>query len=88
MLLVKEFTIENKLGLHARPSAQLVKSASKFNSQITVEKEGEVADGKSIIGIMMLAAGCGSQLKVSIDGDDAQEAMDAIESLITSKFGE
>jgi len=88
MLLVKEFTIENKLGLHARPSAQLVKSASKFTSQITVEKEGEVADGKSIIGIMMLAAGCGSQLKVSIDGDDAQGAMDAIEELIASKFGE
>ncbi len=88
MLLVKEFTIENKLGLHARPSAQLVKSASKFSSQVTVEKEGEVADGKSIIGIMMLAAGCGSQLKISIEGDDAQEAMDTIEELIASKFGE
>lgn len=84
----REFTIGNKLGIHARPAAQFVKTASKFSSEIRVEKDGEEVDGKSIMGLMMLAAGHGSVLKISVEGEDAEEAMAALESLIARNFEE
>lgn len=84
----KEFTILNKLGIHARPAAQFVKTANRFTASIFVEKDGEEVDGKSIMGLMMLAAGHGSIITVSADGDDADDAMLALEDLITRKFEE
>lgn len=84
----KEITILNELGLHARPAAMFVKLANEYLSDITVEKGSETVNGKSIMGIMMLAAGKGSKLKITATGPDASEAIEAIEKLIESKFGE
>ncbi|MGB0774794.1 MAG: HPr family phosphocarrier protein [Akkermansiaceae bacterium] len=84
----RELTVTNKLGIHARPAAQFVKTASKFSSEVLVEKDGEQADGKSIMGLMMLAAGHGSVLTVTTDGDDADAAMDAIAALCERNFEE
>ncbi|BCX48865.1 phosphocarrier protein HPr [Haloferula helveola] len=84
----REFTIQNKLGIHARPAAQFVKTASKFTSEIRVEKDGEEVDGKSIMGLMMLAAGHGSVINVAVEGDDEEAAMAAISDLIDRKFEE
>lgn len=84
----REFTIQNKLGIHARPAAQFVKAASRFTSEIRVEKDGEEVDGKSIMGLMMLAAGHGSVITVVAEGDDAENAMAAIADLIDRKFEE
>jgi phosphocarrier protein len=84
----REFQIQNKLGIHARPAAQFVKTASKFTSEIRVEKDGEEVDGKSIMGLMMLAAGHGSTITVIVEGDDAETAMTAIAGLIERKFEE
>jgi len=87
-LLSREIEILNELGLHARPAAMFVKLANEFNCDIMVEKGSEQVNGKSIMGIMMLAAGKGSVIKVVARGEDAQEALDDIEKLIQSKFGE
>ncbi len=87
-MLTKELTIINKLGIHARPAAQFVKLASKFDAEIVVEKDGEEVDGKSILGLMMLAVGHGSKIIVSAEGPDEQAALDAIEDLINRKFEE
>lgn len=84
----KEFTIQNKLGIHARPAAQFVKMASQFSSEIRVEKDGEEVDGKSIMGLMMLAAGHGSVITVATEGDDAEAALAALAGLIERKFEE
>lgn len=84
----REFTIQNKLGIHARPAAQFVKTANKFASEIRVEKDGEEVDGKSIMGLMMLAAGHGSVITVAAEGDDADAAIEAIGDLIQRKFEE
>ena len=84
----KDFTILNKLGIHARPAAQFVKTANRFQSDIYVEKDGEEVDGKSIMGLMMLAAGHGSVISVNAEGSDADAALDAIGDLITRKFEE
>ncbi|MEI6177002.1 MAG: HPr family phosphocarrier protein [Verrucomicrobiota bacterium] len=84
----KEFTIINKLGIHARPAAQFVKLANRFEADVFVEKDGEEVDGKSIMGLMMLAAGHGSVILVSTDGPDAEGAMAAIGELIARKFEE
>ena len=81
-----EFTVTNKLGIHARPAAQFVKTASQFTCDIQVEKDEEQADGKSIMGLMMLAAGHGSILIISTDGDDADEALSALGTLISRNF--
>lgn len=86
--LVREMVVLNKLGLHARPAAMFVRVANQFPCEINVEKDNEEVNGKSIMGLMMLAAGCGSQLKVSVNGDKAAEALDAIEALIKRKFDE
>lgn len=84
----KEIEIINELGLHARPAAMFVKLANEFSCEITVEKGSEQVNGKSIMGIMMLAAGKGSKIKVTAEGPDAQGAIAEIEKLIQSKFGE
>ena len=87
-IIRQEFTIRNKLGIHARPAAQFVKTASQFSCEIAVEKDGEQVDGKSIMGLMMLAAGHGSTLIISAEGDDAEGALSAIENLIFRNFEE
>ena len=84
----KQLTISNKLGIHARPAAQFVKTASKFESDIRVEKDGEEVAGKRIMGLMMLAAGPGSRLVIEATGSDAQEAINAITELLESKINE
>ena len=86
--VTKLFVLTNKLGMHARPAAMFVKTASRYDSEIFVEKDGENVNGKSIMGLMMLAAGCGSKLKVTAQGADAQKAVDEIEKLIIKKFDE
>jgi len=82
----REFTVTNKLGIHARPAAQFVKTASQFSCEIQVEKDDEQADGKSIMGLMMLAAGHGSVLSITTDGDDADQALTALGGLIERNF--
>ncbi len=84
----KDLTIENRNGLHARPSALFVKTASRFRSEIWVEKDEERVNGKSIMGLMMLAAGKGSVLRVTAVGDDATTVLTEIEELIRTRFGE
>lgn len=86
--MTKEFTIQNRLGLHARPSAMFVKVCSRFRCEIWVEKDGERINGKSIMGLMMLAAGLGSRLSVTCEGPDEDKAMQEIEDLIARKFNE
>jgi len=80
--------IVNKAGLHARPAAEIVKLAAKYASDITVVREDLEVNGKSIMGVMMLAAECGSTLQLKAEGPDAKEALDALERLIEGKFGE
>lgn len=84
----KEITIINRLGLHARPAARFVRIASRYRSEIWVEKEGEQINGKSIMGLMMLAAGQGSKLLIRCEGPDADKAMEEIEDLINRRFDE
>ena len=86
--IVREYTVLNKLGLHARPASLFVKTAIQFSSDITISKGGHVSNGKSILELMMLAAGQGASLSVMAHGKDAAEALDAIGELITSRFGE
>ncbi len=80
--------IKNKFGLHARPSASFVQTATRFRSEIKVEKDGQVADGKSILDLMMLAAGQGNSITVKANGEDAEEAITALGELIENRFGE
>ncbi len=87
-MLIEEFVIPNKLGLHARASALLVKTASRFNSDILIEREDIEVNGKSIMGIMMLAAAKGSVIRVKVNGDDEVDAMNILGELITDGFGE
>jgi phosphocarrier protein len=84
----KRVTIQNELGLHARPAALLVKTSSQFKSEIFITKNGETVNGKSIMGIMMLAASKGTSLLIRAEGEQCQEAVLSIEALILSKFGE
>ena len=84
----KELTVVNRLGLHARPAAMFVRIASRHRAEIWVAKEGEEVNGKSIMGLMMLAAGPGSKLTVHAEGHDASQALTEIETLIKRKFDE
>ena len=86
--VTKDVTVINKLGIHARPAALFVKVANKFSSNITVEKDGEQVNGKSIMGLMMLAAACGSKLTLIADGADAEAAVRDLEQLFLQKFNE
>ena len=84
----KELTIVNRLGLHARPAAMFVRIASRHRAEIWVSKEGEEVNGKSIMGLMMLAAGQGSKLRIRCDGPDADKAIEELEELIKAGFNE
>jgi phosphocarrier protein HPr len=86
--ITKELVVTNKLGIHARPAAMFVKTANKFECDIFVEKDGERVNGKSIMGLMMLAAGPGSKLLVLAEGEEAAKAVVEIEALIKRKFDE
>jgi phosphocarrier protein HPr len=86
--MIKDFEVLNKLGIHARPAAMFVKTANRFSCDIFVEKDGEKVNGKSIMGLMMLAAGPGSKLTVHANGHDASQALAELETLINRKFDE
>ncbi len=86
--LTREVIIANKLGIHARPAAMFVKTANRFACEILVEKDGEKINGKSIMGLMMLAAGPGSKLMLHVRGADAPTAINELESLVNRKFDE
>jgi phosphocarrier protein len=81
-------TIVNKLGLHARAAAKFVTTASGFSSSIDIEKDGQKVNGKSIMGVMMLAASRGTRLTIRANGKDERDAVDSLERLIEEKFGE
>lgn len=87
-MIEKETEIVNRLGLHARAAAKLVHMAGNYRSRITVEKEGEEVDAKSILGVLLLAAPQGSRVTIRCDGADEQEAMSAVTELIADRFGE
>ena len=87
-MVSKEIKIINKLGLHARAAAKLVSLASTFSSDIRISKQGKTVNGKSIMGVMMLAASQNSHISVTIEGDDESRAMEKIEALINNRFGE
>ena len=86
--LIKELTIGNKAGIHARPAAMFVKIANRFGCDIFVEKDGEKINGKSIMGLMMLAAGPGSKVTLHVKGSDASAAIDELVALVQRKFDE
>lgn len=86
--LTRELVILNRYGLHARPAALFVKTSNRFKAEVWVEKDGEEVNGKSIMGLMMLAAGHGSKLKVSAAGADAEKFLDEIEQLVAGRFNE
>lgn len=88
MSISRNIEIINKLGLHARAAAQLVQLASNFTSHIEIEKDNRRVNGKSIMGVMMLAAGKGSEITIYTDGDDEEESMNKIEELINNRFNE
>jgi phosphocarrier protein len=87
-IVTKDFLVSNKLGIHARPAALFVKTANRFACDVFVEKDGEKVNGKSIMGLMMLAAGPGSVVTVHAHGQDAPQAIAEIENLIKRKFDE
>ncbi|HOY60066.1 MAG TPA: HPr family phosphocarrier protein [Verrucomicrobiota bacterium] len=84
----KDLFITNKLGIHARPASMFVRLANQFKCEVAVEKDGEIVNGKSIMGLMMLAAGPGSRIRVRAKGADAPQAMEALAGLVNSKFNE
>jgi len=84
----RQLTIVNKLGLHARAAAKFVTCASGFASDITVRRSERDVNGKSIMGVMMLAAAKGAQIEIEADGEDAAAALDALERLVAERFGE
>jgi phosphocarrier protein HPr len=88
MMMERTVEIVNKNGLHARPAAEIVKLSSKFKSEITIVRDDLEVNGKSIMGVMMLAAEFGSNIVVRATGDDAEAAINAIADLVAAKFGE
>lgn len=87
-MVERSVQVTNKNGIHARPAAEIVKVAARYKSQITLGRDDLEVNGKSIMGVMMLAAECGSTVLLRADGPDADEAVVAIEGLITNGFGE
>lgn len=87
-MISQQITIINKLGLHARAAAKLVKTASSYAAQVTLDKDGQQVNGKSIMGVMMLAASQGTELTLQVAGEDEQAAMAALVALIQDRFGE
>jgi phosphocarrier protein len=88
MMIERSVQVVNRNGLHARPAAEVVKTAAKFKSEITMVRDDLEVNGKSIMGVMMLAAEFGATLTIRAHGPDAQQAVDAIAELIAQKFGE
>lgn len=86
--VVKKLEIKNKLGLHARAAALLVQTVNRFTAEVKISKDGQVVDGRSIMGVLTLAAMKGSKIHVEVKGKDAEEAARAIEKLIEKKFHE
>lgn len=86
--LTQNFVIQNKLGLHARAAALLVKTTSKFLSEVLISARKQTVNGKSIMGVLMLAASQGTKIKVTVTGKDAQDCMNVIAEVINGKFGE
>ena len=86
--LVKELVVQNKMGIHARPAAMIVRITNKFKSDVFVEKDEEQVNGKSIMGLMMLAAGKGSKVKFIVSGIDALPMLTELEALFARKFDE
>lgn len=84
----RDVAIVNKLGLHARAASKFVTEAGRFEADIRVSKDGREVSGKSIMGVMMLAAARGSRIQISATGDDADDALDALEALVRNRFGE
>jgi len=84
----REVEVVNTLGIHARPSSMIVKTAQQFKSAITITKSGADADAKSIMSVMMLAATCGAKVTIRASGDDEEQALDAIAGLFARKFDE
>jgi phosphocarrier protein len=84
----REVRIENRNGLHARPAAEIVKAAAKFRSEVTIRRDDMEVNGKSIMGVMMLAAEYGTTIWVRAIGDDAEQAVEALATLVASRFGE
>ncbi|GAH46340.1 unnamed protein product [marine sediment metagenome] len=87
-MIEKEVDITNKVGLHARAASLLVEAAHKFRSRIWIEKDGQVADGKNIMSLLLLAADKGSSIKIRTKGSDAAEAVQTLVRLVKNKFGE
>ncbi|HEV7240401.1 MAG TPA: HPr family phosphocarrier protein [Thermoanaerobaculia bacterium] len=87
-MIERDIEIRNKLGLHARAAAKFVHTAARFKADIKVRKGDEEVDGKSILGILLLAAGRGSTVRVRADGEDERDALEAVEKLIDAKFDE
>ena len=87
-MIEREATIVTQEGLHARPAAKIVRLASSFNAEIELFKDGMAVNGKSIMGVMMLAAECGSSITIRADGPDAEQAVNAITRLVAEGFGE
>lgn len=87
-MLQRDVEVVNANGIHARPAAEIVKCAGKYRAHITLARDGMEVNGKSIMGVMMLAAECGAIVTITADGDDAAEAVDALTALIASRFGE
>ncbi len=87
-MIKKELDIINRLGLHARAAAKFVNCASGFESGVQVERSGRRVNGKSIMGVMMLAAACGTSIRIEVDGADEAEAMAALEALVANRFEE
>lgn len=86
--LEKTLVVQSKMGIHARPAAMIVRLTSKFKGEVFFEKDDEQVNGKSIMGLMMLAAGCGSKIRVTAHGPDAAQLLDALEELFARKFDE
>ena len=87
-MIERDIEIKNKLGLHARAAAKLVHTSARFHSDVKIRKGEEEVDGKSILGILLLAAGRGSSIHVRVEGDDERDALEAIEKLVDGKFDE
>jgi phosphocarrier protein len=87
-MITRSVEIRNRLGLHARAAAKLVHTASRFRSSVKIRKDGEEVDGKSILGILLLAASNGTTIEILVEGDDEKDAAAAVEDLITRRFDE
>lgn len=88
MIAERAVVVVNEAGIHARPSSEIVKTAARFKATVTLSLDGLDVNGKSIMGVMMLAAPCGSTVHMKADGDDAEQALTALAELFANKFGE